>query len=61
MSKAILVAKAARFSEASAMAAIEAANVARLGYRAEAETLEARAARLASLSADYHKAARRAH
>lgn len=59
MSKAILVTKAARFADASAIAAIEAATAARLGY--PSELLESRAARLAALSDDYAKAARLAH
>lgn len=59
MSKAMLVAKAARFAEASAIAAIEAATLARLGHPSEA--VETRAARLAGLSADYAKAARLTH
>lgn len=61
MSKAILTAKAARFADASAIAAIESAVSARLGFAGEAETLEARSNRYAALAADYRKAARRAH
>lgn len=61
MSKAILVAKACRFADASAIAAIEAATLARVGLVREAEAYEARAERYAALAADYDTAARRAH
>lgn len=61
MSKAILTAKAARFADVSAMLAIEAAVSARMGFAAEAEALETRAARLSAMSSDYRKAARLAH
>lgn len=58
--KGILIAKAARFADQSAVAAYESAMLAGMGYRADAARLEERAARLSSLAADYAKAARRA-
>lgn len=61
MSKAILVTKAERFADASAIAAVESALAARMGYEGEAETLAARAARLSAMASDYRKAARLAH
>jgi DNA-binding Xre family transcriptional regulator len=61
MSKALLVEKAARLAEASAIAAIEAASLSRLGYAGEAEAIESRALRLDSMAADYRRAARLAH
>lgn len=58
--KAVLIAKAARFADASAAAAYESANLAGMGYPVDAARLDERAARLSALAADYAKAARRA-
>lgn len=59
MNKGLLTDKAARLADASAIAAIQAATLARLGYPDSA--LEDRAARLADMAATYGRAARLAH
>ena len=51
--------RAARLSDASAMAAIEAATLARLGF--PDVRLESRAERLESMAANYRRAAKQAH
>lgn len=61
MSKAMLIERAARLADASAIAAIEAATLERLGYATEAEAYATRAAQLGGMSADYRKAAKLAH
>ena len=59
MNKGLLADKAARLSHASAMAAIQAATLARLGY--PDSSLEERAARLDCMAANYRRAARLAN
>ena len=59
MSRAMLSQRAARLSDASAIAAIEAATLARLGF--PDNRLESRAERLDAMAAQYRRAAKSAH
>lgn len=59
MSRAMLADRAARLSDASACAAIQAATLARLGF--PDSRLESRAERLDAMAANYRRAAKSAH
>ena len=61
MSVSQMIQKAERLANASAIAAVEAASLARLGFRGDAELMAERAARLDCMAADYRAAAKRFH